>query len=110
MVSGPLRAIDGSESFRSQILVCRRDIRNLGFDPRVRSKTPHEKQYDQDDQDHADHAYAAVTEAVAIAAEAATEATEQEDDEYDDEYESDRHYLSPVAAPSQILSLFALQL
>ena len=27
----------------------------------------------------------------------------------DDEYESDRHYLSPVAAPSQILSLFALQ-
>ena len=64
----------------------------------VRSKPPHEKQYDKDDQDDADYADAAVTEAVAVAAEATTEATKQEDDEEDDEYESDGHDLSPVAA------------
>ena len=39
---------------------------------------------------------AAVTEAVAVAAEAAgAKATEQENDENNDEYESDRHDLSP---------------
>jgi hypothetical protein len=88
---------------RSQLfLVYRREIRNSVFDtPRVRSKPPHEKQYDQDDQDDADHTYAAVTEAVAVAAEAATETTKQEDDEDDDKYESDRHDLSPVAAPNR---------
>ena len=81
---------------------------NSAFYPRVRSKPPHEKQYNEDDQDDADHTYAAVTEAVAIAAEATTEATKQEDDEDDNKYESDRHDLSPVAAPSQTLSLFAI--
>jgi len=92
---------------RSQLfLVYRREIRNSAFDtPRVRSKPPHEKQYDQDDQDDADHTYAAVTEAVAVAAEAATETTKQEDDEQDDEYESELHNLFPVPAPDRILSL-----
>lgn len=33
-----------------------------------------------------------------LAAKAATESTKQEDDENDDEYESERHHLSPVAA------------
>jgi hypothetical protein len=84
------------------------DSRARAYTPRVRSKPTHEKQYNEDDQDDADHAYAAVTEAVAVAAEAATEATEQEDDEDDNKYESDRHDLSPVAAPSQTLSLFAI--
>jgi hypothetical protein len=64
----------------------------------VRSKPTHEKKYDEDDQDDADDTDATVTEAVAVAAEATTEATKQEDDEEDDEYESDGHYLSPVAA------------
>src|SRR3990170_1786377 len=67
--------------------------------PTVRLKPTHEKQYDEDDQDDADDTDAPVTKAVAIAAEAATKATKQEDDEDDDEYESDRHDLSPVAAP-----------
>ena len=39
---------------------------------------------------------AAMTEAVAVSAEAATEPTEQKDDENDDEYESERHDLSPI--------------
>jgi hypothetical protein len=78
--------------------------------PPARSKPTHEKQYDEDDQDDADDTDAAVTEAVAVAAEAATEATKQEDDEDDDEYESDRHDLSPVAAPNRTLSFFALRL
>ena len=86
-------------------------IRSAAFElPPVRSKPTHEKQYDEDDQDDADDTDAAVTEAVAVAAEAATEATKQEDDEDDDEYESERHDLSPVAAPSRALSLFALRL
>jgi hypothetical protein len=50
-----------------------------------------------------------MTVAVAVAAEATTETTEQEDDEEDDEYESDRHDLSPIAAPDRTLSPFALQ-
>jgi hypothetical protein len=58
----------------------------------------------------ADDTDAAVTEAVAVAAEATTEATKQEDDEEDDEYKSERHDLSPIAAPNQTLSLFALRL
>jgi hypothetical protein len=62
----------------------------------VRSKPTHEKQYDEDNQDDADDTDTAVTEAVAVAAEAATEATKQEDDKDDDEYESERHDLSPV--------------
>ena len=67
--------------------------------PRVRSNPTHEKQNDEDDQNDADDTDAAMTVAVAVAAEATTEATKQEDDEEDDEYESDRHDLSPVAAP-----------
>ena len=62
-----------------------------------RSKLAHEKQHDQDDQNEADDTDAAMAEAVAVAAEAATEATQQEDDKDDDEYESNRHDLSPVA-------------
>jgi len=96
--------------FRSQpSLVYRPQYDNSAFyTPRVRSKPTHEKQYNEDDQNDTDHTYAAVTEAVAIAAEATTEATKQEDDEDDNKYESDRHDLSPVAAPSQTLSLFAI--
>ena len=67
--------------------------------PRVRSNPTHEKQNDEDDQNNADDTDAAVTVAVAVAAEATTETTKQEDDEENDEYESDRHDLSPVAAP-----------
>jgi hypothetical protein len=51
-----------------------------------------------------------VTEAVAVAAEATTEATKQEDDEEDDDYESERHDLSPIAAPNRTLSIFTLLL
>ena len=76
----------------------------------IRSKPTHEKQDEENDQDDADDTDAAVTEAVAVAAEAATEATQQEDDKDDDEYESNRHDLSPVAAPNRTLSLFALGL
>jgi hypothetical protein len=78
--------------------------------PPVRSKPTHQKQYDEDDQDDADETDAAVPKPVAVAAEAATEATKQEDDEDDDEYESERHNLSPVAAPNRTLSLIALRL
>jgi hypothetical protein len=63
--------------------------------PPVRSKPAHQKQYDEDDQDDADDTDAAVTVTVAVAAEAATEATKQKDYKDDDEYESDRHVLSP---------------
>jgi hypothetical protein len=68
--------------------------------PPDRSKPTHEKQYHEDDQDDADHTDAAVPKPVTVAAEAATEATKQEDDEDDDEYESERHDLPPVAAPT----------
>ena len=86
-------------------------LQAAAFDlPAVRSKSPHDKQYDEHDQDDADDTDAAVPVAVAVAAEAATEATKQEDDEEDDEYESERHELSPVAAPNRTLSLFALRL
>jgi hypothetical protein len=47
-----------------------------------------------------------VTVAVAVAAEPAAEAAQQEDDEDDDEYESDRHDLSPVAAPNASILLY----
>ena len=71
--------------------------------PTVSSNPAHENQYDEHDQDDTDDTYATVTEAVAVTAEAATEAAEQEDDENDDEYESERHDLSPVAAPTRHL-------
>jgi hypothetical protein len=61
----------------------------------------HEKQYDEDDQDDSDDTYATMTEAVTVAAEAATEATKQENDENDDKYESERHDLPPVSAPTR---------
>jgi hypothetical protein len=67
---------------------------------RLSSKPTREKQYDEDDQDDADDADAAMTIAVAIAAKAAAEAAKQEYDENDDEYESDRHGLSPFAPPN----------
>ena len=78
--------------------------------PRVRSNPTHEKQNDEDDQNDADDTDAAMTVAVAVPAEATTETTKQENDEEDDEYESDRHDLSPVAAPKPNISLFALRL
>ena len=64
-----------------------------------RSNPTHEKQNDEDDQNDADDTDAAMTVAVAVPAEATTETTKQEDDEENDEYESNRHDLSPVAAP-----------
>ena len=70
----------------------------------------HEKQYDEDDQDDTDDTDATVTESVTIAAEPAAEATEQENDEDDNEDGSQRHDLSPVAAPIRQFSLIALQL
>ena len=88
------------ESFHLRANLPSMAIPGAAFDiPPVRSNPTHEKQYDEDDQNDADDTDAAVTEAVAVAAEATTEATKQEDDEEDDEYESDRHDLSPVAAP-----------
>ena len=60
------------------------------------SNPTHEEQDDKDDQDDTDDTYSAVTESVAVAAETATEAAKQEDDEQNDEYESNRHCLSPV--------------
>jgi hypothetical protein len=78
--------------------------------PPVRSKSTRENEYDEDDQEDANDANAAVTEAVAVAADAATEATEQQDNEDDDEYGSERHVLSPLAAPNRRLRLFAIRL
>jgi hypothetical protein len=69
--------------------------------PPVRSKATHENQHEEDDQNDPDDTDPAVTVAVAVPAEAAAEAAQQEDDEDDDEYESDRHDLSPVAAPNR---------
>jgi hypothetical protein len=99
--------IDASRAYRSAPAIDEippwrrgRDLTLLqaaAFDiPPVRSKPTHEKQHDEDNQDDADDTDTAVTEAVAVAAEAATEATKQEDDKDDDEYESERHDLSPV--------------
>ena len=97
MVLDRLRAIGGSESFRSQPSLVYRRQYAIQRSTRVSDQKPtHEKQYNEDDQDDADHTYAAVTEAVAVAAEAATEATEQKDDEDDNKYESDRHDRFPV--------------
>jgi hypothetical protein len=85
-------------------------LQAAAFDlPLIRSKPTHEKQYDEDDQDDADETDAAMTVTVAVAAEATTEATEQENDEDDDKNESQRHDLSPVAASSRTLNLFALR-
>jgi hypothetical protein len=69
--------------------------------PPLGSNPSHEKQYDDDDQDDTDDTDATVTESVTIAAEPAAEATEQENDEDDNEDGSQRHDLSPVAAPIQ---------
>ena len=74
------------------------------------SNPTHEQQYDEDYQDDADDTDAAMTEAVAVAAEAATEAAKQENNEYDDEYKTDRHELSPAAAPNLTFSLFTLRM
>jgi hypothetical protein len=73
--------------------------------PAVSSKPTHQNQNDEDDQNDADDANAAVTEAVPVSAEAATKATQQEDDENNDEYESDRHDLSPVCCTEPNLPL-----
>jgi hypothetical protein len=67
--------------------------------PPLGSNPSHEKQHDEDDQDDTDDTNATVTESVTIAPEPAAEATEQENDEEDNEDGSQRHDLSPVAAP-----------
>src|ERR1700675_2059547 len=71
-----------------------------------RSEPSREQQDEDDDQDDADDADTSMTVAVAVAAEPATEAAKQEDDEDDDKYKS--HGRSPVAAPDEKSSLFAL--
>src|ERR1051325_204472 len=71
-------------------------MKTIGRVSRLCSNPAHQQQYDEDDDDDADDTDAAVTVAVAVAAKAATEAAEQEDDQNDDEYQPDRHDLSPV--------------
>jgi hypothetical protein len=66
----------------------------------VKSYPTQEKQNDKNDQDDAENTDTAVTVAVAVTAETATESTKQEDDKDDDEYQSERHVLSPVAQPA----------
>jgi hypothetical protein len=64
----------------------------------VRSQPSHQKQNDQDDKNDANDANAAVAKAVPISTEPAAKAAQQKDDKNDDEYQSDRHDLSPFAA------------
>ena len=69
------------------------------------SETPGEKQDNDDDEDDAQNTDAPVTEAVTVAPKAAAEATEQENDDDDNEDGSERHDLSPLAAPNRVLNL-----